>query len=116
MEHGYDGVDAYRRSKLALAMFTFDLAEELAGSGVTANVLHPATFMDTTMVIESGTAPVNTVEHGGAATIRVATDPEFAATTGQYFDEDRPAPAHPDAYEPALRTRLRELTESLLAR
>jgi NAD(P)-dependent dehydrogenase (short-subunit alcohol dehydrogenase family) len=116
MERDYDGVDAYRRSKLALAMFTFDLAAELSGTSITVNVLHPATFMDTTMVIESGTRPLNTVEHGGEATMRVATAPEFADTTGQYFDEDCPALAHADAYDPALRARLRELTESLLAR
>lgn len=31
-EAGYNGVDAYRRSKLALAAFTFDLADELAAA------------------------------------------------------------------------------------
>jgi NAD(P)-dependent dehydrogenase (short-subunit alcohol dehydrogenase family) len=36
--HGYDGVTAYRRSKLATVAWTFDLAERLAGSGVTVNV------------------------------------------------------------------------------
>ncbi|MBO0839411.1 MAG: SDR family NAD(P)-dependent oxidoreductase [Sciscionella sp.] len=113
MDRGYDGFTAYCRSKLALAMFTFDLAGELDGAGVTANVLHPATFMDTAMVRASGITPVNTIEHGGQATLRVAL--EFDGVTGQYFDEDRPARAHPDAYDPAKRTRLRELTEELLA-
>lgn len=41
-EHGYTGVDAYRRSKLALAAFTFGLASELKAAGVTVNCLHPA--------------------------------------------------------------------------
>ena len=49
-EHGYNAVDAYRRSKLALAAFTFDLAGELEAAKVTANCLHPATFMNTAMV------------------------------------------------------------------
>jgi len=32
-------------------MMTFDLAEELAGTAVTANCLHPATYMPTKMVL-----------------------------------------------------------------
>jgi NAD(P)-dependent dehydrogenase (short-subunit alcohol dehydrogenase family) len=51
LEHHYDGVQAYCQSKLALVMFTFDLAEELARTGVTANCLHPATYMPTKMVL-----------------------------------------------------------------
>ena len=51
LEQNYDGVQAYCQSKLALVMFTFDLAEELAGTGVTANCLHPATYMPTKMVL-----------------------------------------------------------------
>ena len=51
LEHHYDGVQAYCQSKLALVMFTFDLAEELAGTGVTANCLHPAAYMPTKMVL-----------------------------------------------------------------
>ncbi|KUL32998.1 hypothetical protein [Actinoplanes awajinensis] len=46
-------MEAYRRSKLALIAHTFDLADELADSGVTANCLHPASLMPTAMVRES---------------------------------------------------------------
>jgi NAD(P)-dependent dehydrogenase (short-subunit alcohol dehydrogenase family) len=41
LTRGYDGVRAYCQSKLALVMFTFDLAESLKGSGVTVNCLAP---------------------------------------------------------------------------
>jgi NAD(P)-dependent dehydrogenase (short-subunit alcohol dehydrogenase family) len=54
LTRGYDGRRAYCQSKLAQVMFTFDLAQELAASGVTANCLHPATYMDTTMVRSAG--------------------------------------------------------------
>ena len=47
---GYSGSRAYAQSKLAQIMFTIDLAHELEGSGVTVNSLHPATYMNTTMV------------------------------------------------------------------
>jgi NAD(P)-dependent dehydrogenase (short-subunit alcohol dehydrogenase family) len=50
LTHGYSGSRAYRQSKLAQILFTIDLARELSGSGVTVNALHPATYMNTTMV------------------------------------------------------------------
>jgi NAD(P)-dependent dehydrogenase (short-subunit alcohol dehydrogenase family) len=107
MEQHYDGVDAYRRSKLALAAWTFELADELAGTGVTTNVLHPATFMDTQMVRDYGQEPHSTVEQGGEATLRLILDE--TGTTGQYFNGTRKAQAHPDAYDPAVRAKLREV-------
>lgn len=110
MERGYDGITAYRRSKLALAAFSFDLAEELAGSGVTVTCIHPATFMDTAMVGEYGAAPLSTVDEGGVATLVLVTGPEHAATNGEFFDGLSPARAHPDAYDPGIRRRLRAAT------
>jgi NAD(P)-dependent dehydrogenase (short-subunit alcohol dehydrogenase family) len=41
LERRYSGVQAYCQSKLAQIMFTIDLAEELAGWGVSATSLHP---------------------------------------------------------------------------
>ena len=56
------GSRAYAQSKLAQIMFTFDLARELDPARVTANCLHPATYMATTMVQKSGVTPISTVE------------------------------------------------------
>src|SRR5262249_50559244 len=50
LTRGYSGSRAYRQSKLAQILFTVDLARELDGTGVTVNALHPATYMNTTMV------------------------------------------------------------------
>src|ERR1041385_371233 len=58
----YGGSRAYAQSKLSQIMFTIDLAEELKGSRVTANSLHPATYMNTTMVRAGGITPMSTVE------------------------------------------------------
>src|SRR6202012_4358398 len=46
----YSGTRAYAQSKLSQIMFSIDLANELKGTGVTVNSLHPATYMNTTMV------------------------------------------------------------------
>jgi NAD(P)-dependent dehydrogenase (short-subunit alcohol dehydrogenase family) len=113
-EAGYNGVDAYRRSKLALAAFTFDLAAELAPDQVTVNCLHPATFMDTAMVRLGGITPVSTVEEGGEATMRLVTDPALDGVTGQFFDGLRTSRALPQAYDRQFRTQLREVTDRML--
>src|SRR5439155_23773043 len=70
LERGYDGVQAYCQSKLALVMFTFDVAEELRESGVTANCLHPGTYMPTKMVLAAGVTPQDSLERGGGARTR----------------------------------------------
>ncbi|WP_020577499.1 SDR family NAD(P)-dependent oxidoreductase [Actinopolymorpha alba] len=116
LERRYDGVTAYRRSKLAQIMFTLDLAEELRDQGVTVNALHPATFMDTPMVREFGGEPRSTIEEGGAATLRLITDPELDGVTGTYFDGMRETTAHRQAYDSGARARLRALSDELVAR
>ncbi|GAA4435830.1 SDR family NAD(P)-dependent oxidoreductase [Phytohabitans houttuyneae] len=115
MERGYDGTEAYRRAKLALIAYTFDLADELAGTGVTVNCLHPATLMPTTMVVQAGTGHVDTLERGLQATLRLVVDPRLAGVTGRFFDREREARALDQAYDPDFRKRLRELTESLVS-
>ena len=116
IDHGYAGVLAYRRSKLAQLMFTFDLAEELRAERVTVNALHPATFMDTSMVRLSGREPVSTLEEGAAATYRLVTAPDLDEVTGRYFDRTREARADDQAYDREARARLRELTSEILGR
>ena len=113
-ERGYNGVDAYRRAKLALAAFTFDLAGELEAAQVTVTCLHPATFMNTAMVTGGGITPVSTVEQGGEATIRLITDPALNGVTGQFFDGLRPSRALPVAYDPQFRSGLSEVTRRMI--
>jgi NAD(P)-dependent dehydrogenase (short-subunit alcohol dehydrogenase family) len=114
LERSYDGVRAYRQSKLALVMFTFDLAHELRQSGVTVNGLHPATFMPTNMVLDAGVTPVSSIEQGVRATLRLVADGDLDGVTGRYFDGMQEARAHPQAYDLDARRRLRELSTRLV--
>lgn len=109
----YDGARAYAQSKLAQIMFTFDLADELRGAGVTVNCLHPATYMNTTMVREAGVSPVSTVEEGAEAILGLAISPDLEGRTGAYFDRRREARAHAQAYDSTARGRLRMLSMAL---
>src|SRR5882757_215332 len=85
LTHGYSGVRAYCQSKLAQILFTVDLAAELAGQDIAVNCLHPATYMDTTMVRLSGVQPISTVEQGGAAILQLVESPALAGRSGLYF-------------------------------
>jgi NAD(P)-dependent dehydrogenase (short-subunit alcohol dehydrogenase family) len=84
--------EGYSQSKLAQVMFTFDLARELDGKGVTVLALHPATMMDTTMVRKSGMPARSTVDEGATAVMNLVASPGIA--TGQNFNGLRPARAH----------------------
>ena len=108
MTKGYDGTLAYRRSKLALAMFTFDLAEELEGTGVTANCLHPATFMDTHMVQEAHIKPQSTPEEGADAIVHLAMSSDVEGRTGKFFDGMRESRPLEQAFDRDARGRLRQ--------
>jgi NAD(P)-dependent dehydrogenase (short-subunit alcohol dehydrogenase family) len=110
---GYTGTRAYAQSKLAQIMFTIDLAGELTGSGVTVNALHPATYMNTTMVREGGITPISTVEQGGDAILHLAIGEDMAGRTGLFFNGMQQARANPQAYDAAARRQLRALSLEL---
>jgi NAD(P)-dependent dehydrogenase (short-subunit alcohol dehydrogenase family) len=110
---GYNGTRAYAQSKLAQIMFTIDLAAELKGLGVSVNALHPATYMNTTMVREGGITPISTVEQGGEAILHLAAGDDVADKTGLFFNGMQPSQANPQAYDEAARKRLRLLSLEL---
>ncbi|WP_433630165.1 SDR family NAD(P)-dependent oxidoreductase [Nocardia sp. CA-120079] len=115
LEHGYDAYTAYCRAKLAMIMATIEYAEELDGTGVTVNALHPATLMATTMVLESGVTPISTVAEGADATVRLICDPGLAQTTGRYFNGTRQSRPHAQADDPKARRRLLEISDAAVA-
>ena len=113
LERGYEGVRAYRQSKLAQIMYAMELTERLAGAGVTVTSLHPSTFMNTNMVREGGNAPITTVEEGADAILNLALSPALEGKSGLYFDVQREVRANPQAYDDVARERLWALSERL---
>ncbi len=111
IENNFSGGRAYAQSKLAQVMFTIDLAEELAGTGVVVNALHPATYMDTAMVRRAGLTPRATVGDGAEAVMNLITSDDIGS--GGYFNRLRPARANDQAYDAEARRKLRTLSEEL---
>ena len=115
LERGYSGTRAYCQSKLAQVMHAFDLADSHDPSVLTANCLHPATYMPTKMVFAARGSAASTLEEGVDATFRLVADPDLDGVTGRYYDGQSEEGAHPQAYDRDARRRLRELSERLTA-
>ncbi len=114
MEKGkYNAMSAYSRSKLALAMFTFELAERVREDAITVNCLHPGSLLDTKMVRRNFSNAWGSAESGADVEVYVATDPELEGVTGRYFDEKTEAKADIQAGDAAARTKLWEISREL---
>jgi NAD(P)-dependent dehydrogenase (short-subunit alcohol dehydrogenase family) len=113
LTRGYSGGRAYAQSKLAQIMFTFDLARELDPTAITANCLHPATYMATTMVWQSGVTPVSSVEEGAEAILNLAVSKELDGHSGEFYNGLRRSRASAQAYDDRARERLRAFSVRL---
>lgn len=110
LERDFDGNRAYRQSKLAQILSTIDLAERLRERRITVNSLHPATFMNTTMVKLTGRPPQSRVEDGADAIAHLASFPDLAERSGLFFNGKREMRADAQAYDAKARARLFELS------
>ena len=119
LERHYRYLRAYGQSKLALVLFTYELARKLHGTGVTANCLHPG-FVATNFG-QNGTGPISRAvtnlifssfgispEEGAKTSIFLATSPEVEGVTGKYFVKSIPKRSAPITYDEALQRQLWE--------
>jgi NAD(P)-dependent dehydrogenase (short-subunit alcohol dehydrogenase family) len=121
----YRGMQAYSRSKLANILFTNELARRLAGSGVTANSLHPGTVAtgfarddDAKGFLAFGVKLIKpfilTPEKGARTSVYLASSPEVADVTGGYFVKCRPRTPSAAAQDEAAATLLWSISEELV--
>ncbi len=113
LEREYEPMRAYAQSKLALAMFTFELADRVKDMNIIANCLHPGTLLDTKMVRESSMSPQGDPESGALVLVYAATSAELRNKTGLYLEEQKEARAHEQAYDQEARDKLWRLSEEL---
>jgi NAD(P)-dependent dehydrogenase (short-subunit alcohol dehydrogenase family) len=96
----YSSIGAYGRSKLCNILFTRELSRRWSGTGVTVNCLHPG-FVATRFGDGSGALLSRVVgvakmfaitpEKGAETIVYLASSPEVAAISGEYFYKCRPA-------------------------
>src|SRR6266849_6672341 len=115
---------AYGQSKLALVMFTYELARRLQGTGVTANCLHPgfvatnigqsgmglASRIVTRLIFAFGISP----QEGAKTSIYLASSPEVEGVTGKYFVKSIPKRSAPISYGESLQRQLWEESVKLV--
>ena len=119
----YQWLRVYGESKLANIMFTYALARRLAGSGVTANTLHPGVvatriYRSQNRLFNFATMRVMPVfalspEQGARTSIYLASSPEVATVSGQYFVKRRPKRSWKASYDEAAQERLWTVSEQL---
>jgi NAD(P)-dependent dehydrogenase (short-subunit alcohol dehydrogenase family) len=118
----YSGFTAYRRSKLSNILFTRELSRQLAGTGITANSLHPG-FVNTRFadgghgalyhVFRVAKIFALTPEKGAETIIYLASSPDVAGVTGEYFTKCARATPTNEAQDDGAAKRLWSETEKL---
>jgi NAD(P)-dependent dehydrogenase (short-subunit alcohol dehydrogenase family) len=105
---------AYAVSKLAQVLFSVELAERLAGSGVTANALHPGVVATKLLRVGWFMPAGESVKRGARLSVHLASSSEVAGVTGKFFSNMRPVQPSPLAYDADLRRALWEESERMV--
>ena len=118
----YSVMTAYGRSKLANILFTRELARRLAGTGVTANCLHPG-FVATGLgqrdggifglMVRFSMLFADPAERGAQTIAYLASSPDVASVSGAYFISSRQAEPSSAARDDAAARRLWEESERI---
>ncbi len=82
-----DDMSAYSQSKLAITIWTQELARELP-EGPVAVAVNPGSLLASKMVKEGFGIAGNDLSVGAEILCKAALDPSFAQASGKYFDND----------------------------
>jgi NAD(P)-dependent dehydrogenase (short-subunit alcohol dehydrogenase family) len=121
----YSGWTAYGQSKLANLLFAKQLARRFAGSQRTANAVHPGVIKTNLqrhmnplvggVLALAGPLALKSIEQGAATQVYVATSPQLAGVSGQFFANCNVAEPRADANDEALALRLWTESEKIVA-
>jgi len=123
-ERTYSEQQAYPQSKLASVLFTYELARLLAGTGVTATVLHPGLVRTAFGAEDPGLifrvlVPflrplMKTPQQGAATSIHLASSPALDGVTGTYFANCRPQASSKASHDQSAAGRLWRVSARLV--
>ena len=115
---GLFGLAAYGRSKLALTLFTYELARRLRGKTVTANCLHPGAVRTNiwshagaaSLIARFGSLFMMSARQGAKTPIYVASSPEVEGVSGKYFENCKPTTSSQESYNESAAAKLWDLS------
>jgi retinol dehydrogenase-14 len=124
-ETNYSASKASNQSKLALVLFTYELARRLEGTGVTVNCLHPGAVATDPLSKDPDSPALSrffyklvkpfflSPEKGAQASIYLASSHEVEGVTGKYFEKKALVESSPESYDLAIAKRLWEVSAEL---
>lgn len=112
-----DDYRVYAQSKLALTMWSRNMALSLMDEGPAIIAINPGSMLGSKMVKEAFGVEGGDIRKGAEILSRAALTEEFAAASGQYFDNDSGqfASPHPDAKNPQKTDTVVRTIEAILA-
>lgn len=123
-EKSFRGFRAYCQSKLANVLFTNELDRRLAGTGVTANAVHPGVVATgiwrgagsgiLRLITMIARPFMTSVAQGAAPLVKLAADPALEGVSGRYFNRGKEVKSSPLSYDPEVAARLWELSERMV--
>jgi len=124
-EKDYTGAHANNQAKLALILFTYELARRMQRSGITANCLHPGAVGTVGPLKDPDLSPFSRLlykmvrpffqspEKGAQTAIYLASSPEVEGVTGRYFIKKRPVKSSAESYDQEIARRLWDMSSRL---
>ena len=121
-EGRYSGFRAYNQSKLAMILFTYELARKLEGTGVTVNCVHPGVVVTNLGRGSSGAFGLllrlmrpffSSPEKGAETPIYLASSPEVEGVSGKYFAKKAEAKSSERSYDTVTARRLWQVSAEL---
>ncbi len=117
-------IGAYGDSKLALNLFTYELARKIKGTGVTANALHPGVVATnigshdsspfiTRFIWKLFKAFMSSPGKGAQTSIFLASSPEVDGVSGKYFVKAKETRSSKESYDESVGQRLWQVSEEL---
>lgn len=122
-EKRYDMDKAYNQSKLAIVLFTYELARRLQGTGVTVNSLEPGlvatdfgreyTGFKRLMTTKIWRSFVKSPEKGAETSIYLASSLEVEGITGKHFTNKKATKSSKRSHDESVWQRLWQVSEEL---